>query len=67
MEIGDEGKPNCQNCLTKTLECRYAAAFQILGKHNFTPEIPLSVAFDKVQVKFAACADLQAATHELKC
>ncbi|KAF1967935.1 hypothetical protein BU23DRAFT_515466 [Bimuria novae-zelandiae CBS 107.79] len=36
----DEGKPRCQNCISKGLECKHAAAFQILGKNNFTPALP---------------------------
>ncbi|UPX12063.1 uncharacterized protein EKO05_0002639 [Ascochyta rabiei] len=41
----DERKPICQNCMSKGLECRYAAAFQILGKHNFTPEVKTDVKY----------------------
>ncbi|OAL45950.1 hypothetical protein IQ07DRAFT_519048 [Pyrenochaeta sp. DS3sAY3a] len=35
----DEAKPICQNCTSKGFECRYASAFQILGKNNYTPEV----------------------------
>ncbi|KAJ8117695.1 hypothetical protein OPT61_g1164 [Boeremia exigua] len=45
----DEGKPNCQNCISKGFECRYAAAFQILGKHNFTPEVKVGVKYANVR------------------
>ncbi|KAF2800259.1 hypothetical protein K505DRAFT_355826 [Melanomma pulvis-pyrius CBS 109.77] len=41
----DEGKPTCQNCTAKGFECRYAAAFQILGKNNFTPEVASKVEY----------------------
>ncbi|KAJ4991210.1 C6 zinc finger domain-containing protein [Stagonosporopsis vannaccii] len=45
----DEGKPTCQNCISKGFECRYAAAFQILGKHNFTPEVKVGVKYANVR------------------
>jgi hypothetical protein len=32
------------------LECRYQAAFQILGKHNFTPELSTAVKYADVRV-----------------
>jgi hypothetical protein len=51
---GDEGKPKCQNCISKGFECRYAAAFQILGKHNFTPEVKTGVKYSSVRVCFPA-------------
>jgi hypothetical protein len=35
---------------SKGFECRYAAAFQILGKNSFTPEVESSVKYDSVQV-----------------
>jgi hypothetical protein len=48
---GDEGRPICQNCTAKGLECRYAAPFQILGKNNYTPEARLNVVeYANVQV-----------------
>ncbi|KAF2621496.1 hypothetical protein BU25DRAFT_236335 [Macroventuria anomochaeta] len=45
----DEGKPICQNCISKGFECRYASAFQILGKHNFTPEVKTDVKYANVR------------------
>ncbi|KAF2439754.1 hypothetical protein P171DRAFT_435619 [Karstenula rhodostoma CBS 690.94] len=45
----DEGKPGCQNCISKGFACRYASAFQILGKHNFTPEVPTKAVYKEVQ------------------
>jgi len=48
--LGDEGKPQCQNCISKGFECRYAAAFQILGKNNFTPEFINTVKYTKLKV-----------------
>ncbi|KAF2465385.1 uncharacterized protein BDR25DRAFT_318620 [Lindgomyces ingoldianus] len=45
----DEGKPKCSNCISKGFECRYAAAFQILGKNNFTPDVSTSSKYTKVQ------------------
>ena len=47
---GDEGKPVCQNCMSKGFDCQYAAAFQILGKHNFTPEVKNIVKYANVRV-----------------
>ncbi|KAF1954974.1 hypothetical protein CC80DRAFT_549693 [Byssothecium circinans] len=45
----DEGKPTCQNCISKGFECRYAAAFQILGKNNYTPGVPQSVKYTNLK------------------
>ncbi|KAF2186577.1 hypothetical protein K469DRAFT_572399 [Zopfia rhizophila CBS 207.26] len=46
----DEGKPKCQNCISKGFECRYAEAFQFLGRNNFTPEVPSSTKYTKLRV-----------------
>jgi hypothetical protein len=48
--LGDEGKPICQNCISKGFECRYAAAYQILGRNNFTPEVVSDVTYTKLKV-----------------
>ncbi|CAI6334423.1 unnamed protein product [Periconia digitata] len=45
----DEARPQCDNCKQKGLECRYAAAFQILGKHNFTPEVTKKVSYKNLK------------------
>ncbi|KAH7355712.1 hypothetical protein BKA66DRAFT_575204 [Pyrenochaeta sp. MPI-SDFR-AT-0127] len=45
----DEERPACQNCMKKGFECRYAAAFQILGKNNFTPDVGSSVDYANVR------------------
>ncbi|KAF9690585.1 hypothetical protein EKO04_011463 [Ascochyta lentis] len=45
----DEGKPICQNCISKGFQCQYAAAFQILGKHNFTPAVKTDVKYATVR------------------
>ncbi|PVH98824.1 hypothetical protein DM02DRAFT_680929 [Periconia macrospinosa] len=52
----DEGRPKCQNCIAKGFECRYAAAFQILGKNNFTPEVTTSVQYK--DLKFISDASI---------
>lgn len=49
---GDEGRPRCANCISKGFECRYAAAFQILGKNNFTPEVPIQGGYRELQVSY---------------
>jgi len=52
--LGDEEKPICQNCISKGFECRYAAAYQILGKNNFTPEVVSDVKYTKLKVRIVA-------------
>lgn len=60
VEQGDEGKPKCQNCISKGFECRYAAAFQILGKNNFTPGVSTSVKYSNLRVGDRKFHDLTA-------
>jgi len=33
---GDEGKPSCQNCLSRGFECQYAAPLTFLAKNAYT-------------------------------
>ncbi|KAF2678878.1 hypothetical protein K458DRAFT_394524 [Lentithecium fluviatile CBS 122367] len=53
----DEGKPKCQNCISKGFGCQYAEPFQILGKNNVTPEVQSSVKYTTLQFVSDKCND----------